>query len=125
MTGGASNSIHLERGWGSYNLIFSLDTSAYKFCPECFLCKRVLNIYLSLSYETWDNLAQAFICTILSSTALYLSTIGTDMFENIVYAGLGFAAAFLALELAWHFTACKIHDRTMKPCFYKQIGLLK
>ena len=47
------------------------------------------------------------------------------MFESIVYVGLGFAAAFFALESAWHFTACKIRDRTMKPYFYKQIGLLK
>jgi len=47
------------------------------------------------------------------------------MFENIVYVGLGFAAVFFALESAWHFTACKIHDRSIKPCFYKQVGLLK
>jgi hypothetical protein len=47
------------------------------------------------------------------------------MFENIVYVGVGFAAAFLALEAAWHFTACKIKDRSIKPCFYKQVGLLK
>jgi hypothetical protein len=62
----------------------------------------------------------------LSSTALYFSSIiGMNMFETIAYVGLGFAAAFFALESAWHFTACKIRDRTMKPCFYKQIGLLK
>ena len=47
------------------------------------------------------------------------------MFENIAYIGLGFVAVFFALESAWHFTACKIHDRSIKPCFYKQIGLLK
>ncbi|MFZ0326703.1 MAG: hypothetical protein WBP64_15945 [Nitrososphaeraceae archaeon] len=47
------------------------------------------------------------------------------MLENIAYIGLGFAAAFFALESAWHFTACKIHDKSMKPCFYKQVGLLK
>ena len=47
------------------------------------------------------------------------------MFENIVYIGLGFAVAFFALESAWHFTACKIKDRSLQPCFYKQIGLLK
>ncbi len=28
-------------------------------------------------------------------------------------------------KTAWHFTACKIHDKSIKPCFYKQIGLLK
>jgi hypothetical protein len=47
------------------------------------------------------------------------------MLENIAYIGLGFAAVFFALESAWHFTACKIHDKSIKPCFYKQIGLLK
>ncbi|MFL6411776.1 MAG: hypothetical protein ACJ71K_11125 [Nitrososphaeraceae archaeon] len=31
------------------------------------------------------------------------------MLENIAYAGLGFATVFLALEAAWHFTACKIN----------------
>jgi len=48
-----------------------------------------------------------------------------NMFENIAYVGLGFAAVFLGLELAWHFTACKIHDKSIKPCFYKQVGLLR
>jgi hypothetical protein len=47
------------------------------------------------------------------------------MLENIAYIGLGFAAVFFALESTWHFTACKIHDRSLKPCFYKQVGLLK
>jgi hypothetical protein len=48
-----------------------------------------------------------------------------NMFENIAYIGLGFAGVFLGLELAWHFTACKIHDKSIKPCFYKQVGLLR
>jgi hypothetical protein len=47
------------------------------------------------------------------------------MLENIAYAAGGFAAVFLALEAAWHFTACKIKDKTIKPCLYKQIGILK
>ena len=47
------------------------------------------------------------------------------MLENIAYVGLGFATVFFALETAWHFTACKIHDKSIKPCFYKQVGLLK
>jgi hypothetical protein len=34
------------------------------------------------------------------------------MLENIAYVGLGFAAVFFALEAAWHFTACKIHDKS-------------
>ncbi|MFL6393033.1 MAG: hypothetical protein ACJ708_00025 [Nitrososphaeraceae archaeon] len=47
------------------------------------------------------------------------------MLENIAYAGLGFATVFLALEAAWHFTACKINDKSIKPYLYKQIGILK
>jgi hypothetical protein len=35
-----------------------------------------------------------------------------------------FAGTFLALEAAWHFTACKIKDKTIKPCLYKQIRLV-
>jgi len=46
------------------------------------------------------------------------------MLENIAYVGVRFAA-FLALEAAWHFTACKIDDKLIKPCLYKQIGILK
>jgi hypothetical protein len=43
---------------------------------------------------------------------------------DLAYLAVGFAATFLALEAAWHFTACKIKDKTMKPCFYKQIGIV-
>jgi len=46
------------------------------------------------------------------------------MFENLVYPIIiGFGATFLGLEAAWHFTACKIHDKTIKPCVYKQVKL--
>jgi hypothetical protein len=44
--------------------------------------------------------------------------------KHTSYLAIGFATTFLALEAAWHFTACKIKDKRMKPCFYKQIGLL-
>ena len=47
------------------------------------------------------------------------------MIENLAYLAIGFTTTFLALEAAWHFTACKIHDKTIKPCWYKQIGILK
>jgi len=43
------------------------------------------------------------------------------MIESIAYIAIGFATAFISLEAAWHFTACKIHDKSIKPCFYKQI----
>jgi hypothetical protein len=44
--------------------------------------------------------------------------------ENLAYLAIGFAGTFLALEAAWHFTACKIKHTSIKPCLYKQIGLV-
>jgi hypothetical protein len=32
------------------------------------------------------------------------------MIENLLYVIVGFAVTYLSLELAWHFTACKIKD---------------
>jgi hypothetical protein len=46
------------------------------------------------------------------------------MIGDLAYVAIGFATTFLALEAAWHFTACKIKDKTIKPCLYKQIGLI-
>lgn len=46
------------------------------------------------------------------------------MLENIAYVAVGFGTSFLALEAAWHFTACKLKDKTLKPCLYKRIGLV-
>jgi hypothetical protein len=43
------------------------------------------------------------------------------MFENIVYLIIGFTGTLVALEVAWHFTACKISDKTIKPCMFKQV----
>jgi uncharacterized membrane protein len=47
------------------------------------------------------------------------------IFESIAYIVLGFATALLSLEAAWHFTACRIHDKSIKRCFYKQIRVLE
>jgi hypothetical protein len=47
-----------------------------------------------------------------------------DMLENITlaaYAALGFAISYLALEGAWHFTACRIKERSLPPCIFKQV----
>jgi hypothetical protein len=45
------------------------------------------------------------------------------MFENVVYPAIGFVGTLLGLEAAWHFTACRISDKTIKPCIYKQVKL--
>ena len=34
---------------------------------------------------------------------------------------LGFAVSYLALEGGWHFTACKIKDKAIPPCIFKQV----
>jgi mannose/fructose/N-acetylgalactosamine-specific phosphotransferase system component IIC len=47
-----------------------------------------------------------------------------SMIESIAYIAIGFATAFFSLEAVWHLTACRIQDRTIKPCFYKQIRLV-
>lgn len=46
------------------------------------------------------------------------------MLENldvVLYVVLGFAISYLALEGAWHFTACRIKDKSITPCIFKQI----
>ncbi len=62
---------------------------------------------------------------IMSNSLIFFNHLRANMLENIAYIGVGFGAVFFALESAWHFTACKIHDKSIKPCFYKQVGLLK
>jgi hypothetical protein len=46
------------------------------------------------------------------------------MLENLnlaVYVALGFVVSYLALEGGWHFTACKIKDKAITPCIFKQV----
>jgi len=45
------------------------------------------------------------------------------MFENVVYPVVGFVVTLLGLEATWHFTACRISDKKIKPCIYKQVKL--
>ena len=49
------------------------------------------------------------------------------MFENltpILYLLTGFVVTYLGLETAWHFSACRIHDKAIKPCIFKQLETL-
>jgi hypothetical protein len=44
------------------------------------------------------------------------------MIESLLYVIAGFAVTYLSLEVAWHFTACKIKgDSKIKPCIFKEI----
>jgi hypothetical protein len=48
------------------------------------------------------------------------------MIENLVlYPIIGFVATYLALEVAWHLTACKVKDKAIKPSLFRQVGLVK
>ena len=48
------------------------------------------------------------------------------MIENLLYVIIGFVATYLSLEVAWHFTACKIKDNSskIKPCVFKEVRTL-
>ena len=47
------------------------------------------------------------------------------MIENLVYLITGFAATYLSLEVAWHFTACRLKDDSkVKPCMFKEIKMV-
>jgi hypothetical protein len=37
------------------------------------------------------------------------------------YVTLGFTISYLALEGGWHFTACKIKNKSLPPCIFKQV----
>ena len=43
------------------------------------------------------------------------------MIENVLYVVVGFVITYLSLELAWHFTACGIKDKKIRPCMFKEI----
>ena len=46
------------------------------------------------------------------------------MFENIdlwLSTLLGFVATYLALEVAWHYTACGTHRKERKPCVFYEV----
>ena len=41
--------------------------------------------------------------------------------ESLLYVVIGFVVTYLSLELAWHFSACGIKDKKMRPCMFKEI----
>ena len=47
------------------------------------------------------------------------------MIESLAYVIMGFAVTYLFLELAWHFTACRLKDgsnkKIIKPCMFKEV----
>jgi len=45
------------------------------------------------------------------------------MFEYLIYPVIGFIGTLLALEVGWHFGACRTRDKTIKPRMFKQVRL--
>lgn len=46
------------------------------------------------------------------------------MYENLnvlIYVILSAALTYLALELSWHFAACRLIDNRLQPCVFKQV----
>ena len=52
------------------------------------------------------------------------------MIENLACVIMGFAATYLSLEVAWHFTACRLKEdiseekRIMKSCMFKEMKMV-
>jgi hypothetical protein len=52
------------------------------------------------------------------------------MIENLAYVIMGFAATYLSLEVAWHFTACRLkeniseEEKIMKSCMFKEMKMV-
>jgi hypothetical protein len=44
-----------------------------------------------------------------------------NMIENLTYPIIGFVTAYLGLELAWHYSVCRLLSKEIKPCLFKQI----
>lgn len=48
----------------------------------------------------------------------------SETLQLVAYSLLGFSAAYLALEMAWHFTACRVQGgNLLKPCIFKQVKM--
>jgi hypothetical protein len=53
-----------------------------------------------------------------------------NMIENLAYVIMGFAATYLSLEVAWHFTACRLKEdisdekKIMKSCMFKEMKMV-
>jgi hypothetical protein len=46
---------------------------------------------------------------------------------GLAYLVIGFTLTYLSLEIAWHFTACRItvgDAKMIKPCLFKQAKLI-
>ena len=70
--------------------------------------------------------------TINASSLIFLISSHTVVMEiepimGLIYLTIGFVLTYLSLEVAWHYTACKVKvssEKMIKPCLFKQVKLL-
>lgn len=46
------------------------------------------------------------------------------MIETLLYPIIGFLTTYIGLEVAWHLTACKVEDKSIKPSLFRQVGMV-
>ena len=59
--------------------------------------------------------------------AQYLNAMEIEPFIGLAYVAIGFIVTYLSLEIAWHFTACKvktINKKLIKPCLFSQVKVV-
>ena len=73
-----------------------------------------------MTYHRWILLR-------LNSNLIYSTH---NMIENLAYLIMEFVATYLSLEVAWHFTACRLKEdgsdkkHMMKPCVFRQMKMV-
>ena len=83
----------------------------------------------SVLFNKWQRVALYTLQLFRFSAAnlIFTNTVMPVMSETlqlVAYSLLGFGAAYLALETAWHFTACRVQGGTLlKPCIFKQVQM--
>jgi hypothetical protein len=59
-----------------------------------------------------------FLLKLINSLSYTVSMIENN---NLLYLIAGFIFTYLSLEVAWHYTACRIKDNKIRPCVFKEI----
>jgi hypothetical protein len=47
-----------------------------------------------------------------------------DNIALALYFVTGYVITYLGLEIAWHFAACGLQDKRIKPCLFKQVKMV-
>jgi hypothetical protein len=57
---------------------------------------------------------------------MHFTAMDIEPIVGLIYLAIGFIVTYLSLEVAWHFTACRIKivgENGVKPCLFKQAKL--